>query len=353
MSAALVVVDRAAAWSGLLWLGRRMARRSLTILTYHRVLDESPAAGDEMSNLVVRRDHFAAQAAWLARNARVVTVSQGLASLARDDRSDRPLVAMTFDDGYADSATNAAPILEAHGIRGTFFVASGFVAGESLWFDRASAFLRTCPSGPRRDAAAATLGAEGGSRLRTLDRWLGWLKSMPADEREGVLRGVGATGPVPGCEPMTPEQIRVLADMGHEIGAHTVTHPILPREPAERVRDELVRCRSDLESWTGAAVVGFCYPNGRWSEGVRAAVADAGYAYATTTRRGVVSRGNDAFTLCRRWVASDTSTLGGCHDDAMFAAEVLGLHDFIRDRLGRPRGPAGNPPASRAVRPAA
>ena len=45
------------------------------------------------------------------------------------------VVSLTFDDGYANHYTNAAPILAAHGMSGTFFVPSGFVgsSGYMTW----------------------------------------------------------------------------------------------------------------------------------------------------------------------------------------------------------------------------
>lgn len=45
------------------------------------------------------------------------------------------IVSLTFDDGYANQYTNAAPILAAHGMQGTFFVPSGLVgsSGYLTW----------------------------------------------------------------------------------------------------------------------------------------------------------------------------------------------------------------------------
>lgn len=50
------------------------------------------------------------------------------------------VVSLTFDDGYANQATAAAPILAAHGMQGTFFVPSGFVgtSGYMNWSQVAS-----------------------------------------------------------------------------------------------------------------------------------------------------------------------------------------------------------------------
>jgi peptidoglycan/xylan/chitin deacetylase (PgdA/CDA1 family) len=257
----------------------------------------------------------------------------------------RPTVALTFDDGYADNA-GAAAILEASGVRGTFYVTSGFIAGNALWFDRASEYLRRLRAGVAGMPREGTPAAEAAGHVATLDGWLGWLKSLTRERREEVLEALGASAVPSGCEPMGVAQLAAMARAGHEIAGHTATHPVLTCEPVESVREELEASKRQIESWIGGPVTGFCYPNGSWSEGVRQACVDAGYAYATTTRRHINAAGQDVMTLGRRWISPDNSTgLRGGHSGAVFAAEVLGLHDVFRARIRRPRGAKGSPPA--------
>lgn len=77
---------------------------------------------------------FAAAAAAFACAA--VAVLAGAAPSSRAAASTPKLiVSLTFDDGYANQYTAAAPILAAHGMQGTFFVPSGFVGsnGYMTW----------------------------------------------------------------------------------------------------------------------------------------------------------------------------------------------------------------------------
>jgi peptidoglycan/xylan/chitin deacetylase (PgdA/CDA1 family) len=81
------------------------------ILTYHRV----SAARDPLSQCV-RPDRFESHLARLARLADVVPL------VALDDPAPGRRIAITFDDGYADNAATAAPLLQSAGLPATFFV---------------------------------------------------------------------------------------------------------------------------------------------------------------------------------------------------------------------------------------
>ncbi len=61
---------------------------------------------------------------------------------------------------------------------------------------------------------------------------------------------------------MDERQIRDWLAAGHEIGAHTLTHPALAELPPERARAEIFDSRKLLEDRFGVPVRHFCYPYG-------------------------------------------------------------------------------------------
>jgi peptidoglycan/xylan/chitin deacetylase (PgdA/CDA1 family) len=91
---------------------------------------------------------------------------------------------------------------------------------------------------------------------------------------------------------MSWEQIRELGRAGHEIGSHSMTHPLLPDLTDSQIEDEVATSRSRLSSITGAEVASFCYPNGSYDARCLSAVRDAGYACAVTTRWGLNRTGS-------------------------------------------------------------
>ena len=87
--------------------------------------------------------------AFLATETTVVTLTDGLARLADADAPREPMVAVTFDDGTADFAEVALPVLVEHRVPATLYVATDFVEREH----RLPRRRRTAHRGPRsRDA---------------------------------------------------------------------------------------------------------------------------------------------------------------------------------------------------------
>ena len=59
-----------------------------------------------------------------------------------------------------------------------------------------------------------------------------------------------------------PATARAVAEAGHQIGNHTMTHPSLLWESPERVREQLAGCSATIEDITGKAVKFFRPPFG-------------------------------------------------------------------------------------------
>ncbi len=86
---------------------------------------------------------------------------------------------------------------------------------------------------------------------------------------------------------MDAAQIKDWIAAGHQIGAHSLTHPYLTRVSFREAREEVISSRKKLEDKFGVAVIHFCYPYGDWNEPIRDLVREAGYQTACTTETGV------------------------------------------------------------------
>ncbi len=98
---------------------------------------------------------------------------------------------------------------------------------------------------------------------------------------------------------MNPAQVREWMQAGHDIGAHTCTHPQLTQIPLDQAREEITASRKKLEDIFGVPVLHFCYPYGDWNPAVRELVAGAGYETAVITQAGINEPGTDRLALKR------------------------------------------------------
>ena len=228
-----------------------LPRGQSRILTYHSV-------GHRDHEMNVTRESFREQMAWLAEHSTIVPVSDAAAGA--------PGVAVTFDDGYQDTLTNAAPILAEFGIPATVYVVVGHVGG----------FLD-------HDHDPAT------SRL------LSW------------------------------EEIRALDSGGIVIGAHTLTHRRLSTLDADAQREEIVGSVQALAAQLGHPIESFAYPFGAASDYDALSVQlsrESGVRFAVSNRYGTNRPEADPWTLRRIWIdATD--------DIVMFRAKVDGSLDIL------------------------
>jgi peptidoglycan/xylan/chitin deacetylase (PgdA/CDA1 family) len=135
---------------------------------------------------------------------------------------------------------------------------------------------------------------------------------------------------------MSVEQLVDLHARGHEIGSHTVTHPLLPELDDDALLEETRGSRDRLAAWLGTDVPGFCYPNGDFDARTASAVVSAGHRYACTTRDGVHYANDDPFCIRRVDLVPDRVLDRSGHFDATaFRRELCGLYrrrvDPLRD----------------------
>lgn len=285
----------------------RMPPGRLLILMLHRVLPLNLRAQYPLPGLAVTPDELRWVLACVSRYFDVETVSRACERL-RDGTAKKPLLALSFDDGQLDNLEYGAPILDEFGIKASFYVPTDFIGGDRLlWHDAAAfAWSQMMQSREASRAFAREFGLfESSNSLLSLDveQFLAALKRIDAGKRAEILAALDArcTIPAPGwARLLSWEEVAQLHEAGHEIGAHGRTHELLPHLDAEAQRDEVSGSRSAIAEALGAAPRSFCYPNGSYDERTLAAVDDAGYDNAVTTRWGInADEQSSAFELMR------------------------------------------------------
>lgn len=160
---------------------------------------------------------------------------------------------ITFDDGYADNFEHAKPLLERFDTPAIIFVVSGCVDSPfEMWWDELDRMYlgRADPNWDWDDPDPDT----GAARYREQYRILRNYPGSPFAQRP-IAR--------PERRMMTAAEVATLATGGLiEIGAHTVTHPVLSTFGYEQQRWEIFQSKKELEEITGREVRVFAYPNG-------------------------------------------------------------------------------------------
>jgi peptidoglycan/xylan/chitin deacetylase (PgdA/CDA1 family) len=190
----------------------------------------------------------------------------------------------------------------------TFFLATSFIDGGRMWNDSVIETIRRA-QGDTLDARCIGLDTLSistiGLRRQAIERLLAALKYLPLEERQRRIEELAAetSRSLPSDLMMTAEQVRHLRASDMEIGAHTVTHPILTQLNSERADSEIRDSKLRLEAITGNPVTLFAYPNGKPGRDYRqehvGMVKRLGFEAAVSTAQGVAHAASDPFQLPR------------------------------------------------------
>jgi peptidoglycan/xylan/chitin deacetylase (PgdA/CDA1 family) len=214
------------------------------ILLYHAVSDDPPGW---IAPFTVSPATFAAHLDAVAASGRVaLTVSQYVDGQREGTLPERPVL-ITADDGYADFASNAQPILAKRDLPSTLYVTTGALA----------------------------------------DR--------PADS---VL---------PPAAMLRCADLAELETAGVEIGAHSQTHRQLDLLPGKAVAEEVYLSRDLLADVLGHRIRSFAYPHSYWRAQVRRMVAEAGFDSACAVGDAFSSARDHPLALSRLMIRSGTS----------------------------------------------
>lgn len=217
---------------------RGLFREGIPVICYHKIARKPLRA--KSRGIYVSPSHFQRQMRELRGDGfQSITLEECGATSSPNDKKQ---IVLTFDDGSATTLRGAMPALAAAGFTAIQFLVAGLLGGRNEW-----------------DIAQG----EVPDRL------------------------------------MDEAQARDWLAAGHQIGAHTLTHPHLSQIPLTQAREEIFSSKKALEDRFGTPVHHFCYPYGEHSMPVRDLVAEAGYHTAVTTKPGVWYPDGDRFLIRR------------------------------------------------------
>jgi peptidoglycan/xylan/chitin deacetylase (PgdA/CDA1 family) len=310
------------------WASRILPIPRAVILLYHRVA----SVENDPQLLCVSPQHFTEHLEVLRRSFHPMRL-RSLRDRLAFKRWPRRTVALTFDDGYADSLDQSKSLLEAADVPATLFVVAGQLDSEKeFWWDELERIFLTKHELPQNlslniNGREYTWPLESnGKDDRPVGPWniltetdptarhtayrelVNLLRYVEAEAREFLLEfladwaGSDRVGR-PAYRALTSEELSLLEQDGLvEIGAHTMTHPLLAALPVVSQRAEIVNSKQRLEEVLQKPVTSFSYPfGGRQAYTIASVrlVSEAGFKCACSNVAGVVRWGQDPYQLPR------------------------------------------------------
>ncbi len=285
-----VHLEAAVIWGGAALTRAEAQKRERTtdipILMYHSIADDGPS---ELARFRLHPDRFREQLRFLRRHGyHSISLGEWADSIASaTPLSGRPVI-ITFDDGYRDFITAAAPLLEAADFRATIFVATAKVGAGADW--------------------------------DTTSR-----PPLPLMDWDGL---------------------RDLQRRGFEIGSHTTSHTDLRSVSEDEIVRDCRESRAALREQLGQDVTALAYPWGWTDPGIRVALTRAGFRSAVISGGGRSSLHDDPLHLPRIEITGDDDVYtfacrleAGCHvvsidkARAPAAAEARLERAMLRERL--------------------
>jgi peptidoglycan/xylan/chitin deacetylase (PgdA/CDA1 family) len=320
--------------SGFFEMMRLCQRDRALVLMYHGVVN-TKCLRDRATNMnTILADDLTWQLAYLKEHYTVVPLIE-IFNRLRLHKSLTGLAAVTFDDGYFNVYSNAAPILLRLGIPATIFIIAGLVgSGQLTWYDTVEIGLLRYPG--------KSIKCEGQTHNIQKDRWvtiravMAALKAMPIEIRDEFVHklafevGIERAQYDENYRLMDWSEILALQSNGISFGVHSYSHPNLSKTlPAN------LRCEIDVASQIVSERLSipmhalcFCYPDGDYNRLIRDKVEAAGLCGAVTVGEALVRPSEDPYAVPRIGVYRNQSS-------AMFYDSTVGFTRRLKSLLSK------------------
>ncbi len=307
---------------------RKIREHKAAILMYHQVCERK----NDPWELAVNPNHFDAQLDYLKKNFNVVSIG-ALATSVANNNVRRNTIAISFDDGFKDNYTNAAPLLDWYELPATFYVTTTAMKEHKIyWWDELQDILFQCEKLPshfemiiNNQLIQYQFKSDRILHSRLINQIRAWnynlpipnerialymllwerIKPLPYTHQSRILSDIkdwAGTREITSSQGVTMDvqEMQMLSQNPlFSIGAHSVNHAMLSEQNAHDQAFEVKESKRQIENWLGKPVKGFAYPYGNYNSVTQQLLKEAGFEYAVSTESKLVTMEDDPFALPR------------------------------------------------------
>lgn len=292
-----------------------LSQDRFTIFLFHGVIRSQSHRVRNYTRKHLEQDYFAAALkSMLAAGGRPASMDDVAAAHQAGEALPPKTFVITFDDGFENNLSVAAPILADLAIPATFYVTTGFIGTNRMsWVDRIEWVIEDAPAASLRLpwAAKPVSFTDAASRKALLDDIRYHVKKDRAFDMDGLATdiqaqlGMAETWDADGelDRKLTWDQVRQLD--GHPlftVGGHSHTHAILSFLPQDNLEEELDTSLNLLHEMAGVSSRHYSYPEGLshcYSDQVIHELKRRGVVICPSAENGNNDVGTDLFRLRR------------------------------------------------------
>ena len=278
------------------------------ILYYHRILDLQQEFEYDRDVVSICPEIFDKQLKFLADNFHIVSFYELVDILQKSESLPSNSLVITFDDVYKDFFETAYPLLTKYGLPSTLFLTTDYIDNIRMsWWDKVAYLINNTKKSTLNINDFGRFHIKDKSKYKIIGVLIKRLKNMDEINKNIVIHNLKSQLDVDIDEKKIStnlflhwKDIRKMCNNGVELGAHTVTHPILTKIPIERAREEIINSKMKIEKETGESISIFSYPNGRaqdFNDEIIKILVDEGFKAAVTTIYGSNNPKADSFDI--------------------------------------------------------
>jgi peptidoglycan/xylan/chitin deacetylase (PgdA/CDA1 family) len=241
---------------------------------YHGVTSAKSRGIENYSGKHILEDEFFQHMKYIKKHCVVISIDEAVEFKRKRKGYPPRAVVVSFDDGFRNIFTSAAPILESLRIPAIFYITSGIVNTDIMfWVD----MIEDCLNITRKSSIKIRLDKEysfairnNGQKINALQRIKSFCKASRADVKNRVINDLMVSTKV---SPSTshalnyqkiswPELKMLSKNSLFTIGGHSLYHDALSQLGSDRLRCDIPLSLKLLEYNLGKKIFHYSYPEG-------------------------------------------------------------------------------------------